>query len=367
MSTDYGELKYYIRNDNFEKEKFILQSKGPVYLYTFISNGKRKQKFFNENSIRSRVVLITANLFNLGWNISDFQPEVRDCYEQFLNYVQKEINDPKSIDSSIMRIYILIISFASNMIPKNIIEYINAKINIGNASPFVCRIFGRLLHNCDELWQQKLLKRFLSILDKSYENNKSKPEKDVWLDVSVESVLIVFARAIWHDERFVLRFTYDNIIKILFNIKIAFNKNLIKLNKLVKLIKTCDSDDIKQKKYNRDICMALDKSTAYLELVLGLMRTRLSSDDNIKLLMIPDSEFNKYFLRLLNNFDRFIIKNNFNPRCFLEIDLDSSKFKTNNQPIIDAVRYYLTSEDDSEAICIVGIASEHNNTYGEID
>lgn len=363
VSTDYGDLEYFIHNDNYKKEKFILQSTDPAYLFEYVSNGKRKQRFFNSNSIKGRVIFLTANIFNLGWNVSDFQPEVRECFERFLHYVQNEINDPNGVDSSIMKIYIMIISFACNSIPGSIIEYINAKINIHNASPVICRIFGRLLHKCDEQWQQNILNRFLSILDKSYEKNKATAELGddaVKLDGSVEPVLVVFARAIWHDESFALLFSYDNVRKILFHIMIAFNNNLIKLNKLM-------SSNDGNKQIKSDSRMIIERCTAYLELVLGLIRTRLGSDDNIKLLMLPDSEFNKIFLKLLDNFSRSVKKSKLNIRCFLEINLDSSKFKTNNPPIIEAVKHYLTSEDDSDAIRIVGIASEDDNADGEMN
>lgn len=367
VKTDYGDVEYFIHNSNLKKEEFLLRSDGPVYLRTYVQNGKHKLKFFNAKSIRGKVIFLTANLFNLGWKINDFQPDVVQCFERFVLFVQKELNDNDSIDYSMMQLYMMIIAFATDVIPDNIIEYIYSKIPFNNTSRVISRIYGKMLHKCDEHWQIDLFDKCLKYLDRYYQNllDDLKNDRAVKINVLIESVLGIFAKAIWHDEKFVLLLSPEYIKKILFYIKLVFEKNYNELKEIV-VSKNPKYEKSKSLRIG-DINVRLDKCTAYLELVLGLVRSRLS-DDNVKILMIPDADFNKQFVSLLNAFSKFIKQhNNLQLKCFLEINLDKKKFNEKVPPIISAVKHYLTAEDDSDAIRIVGLATEEESSDAEAD
>jgi hypothetical protein len=383
VETEHGDIKYSIKSNLLQRKKEfgVLRSSSPAYLYEYKSNGKKRQKFFNGVSIRGTMVFHLSNLFNSGWNISDFQSDVVSVFNQFVAYVQKELNDSDSADAEMMKTYILIITFATDKISENIIRYIDARLPFSKRDLAVSRIYGKLLHSCSEDWQQNFMKKLLASLNENYESVRRDTEQDQKFELndSVKSILEIFSRAIWHDEKFVLLFSYDNLKQILFFIILVFTHHFHKLQVACKLL-----DKIKEKanlfkerekekeieieieieieRKEREVSKCLRFCASDLELTLGLFRTRLNSADSIKQLMIPDSEFNTNFIVLLNQFTKFYKKNSLSLICFLEIDLDKSKFDEQIPPIINAVKYYLTSEDDSDAIRIVGIASEDESS-----
>ena len=153
----------------------------------------------------------------------------------------------------------------------------------------------------------------------------------------------VFSHAIWRNESFVRAFGCNDLTKILDCLEEKIAKNAKKL-----------STETDQKKRRQDIA----HMTRYLELLLALLRTRESSEENIRMLLQPGQDVTVRFAEQVNALiaDAVRRRDDYFSRVQLDVSMKPKDDKTPD--LLYALRVFLEGDDAASAIRVTGIADD---------
>lgn len=248
-----------------------------------------------------------------GRSISDFS-----CPKDFASkasYKIKYINSllrgklPKKTKDA----YRFILSCLHKDTTDDCIDWISKICRDPNRNKYYARHVGFALGGVSEYWQRKILKYLLENID--------------------EFTIYVFSYAIWREKHFVDKFTISELNKI--------------LNRLLEVLK-----NVKYRSGTDDVNFLLTRA---LELLLGLLRTRDSTNEEIKMLLQPHQKITKDFSREIDYIANIAEENNL--FLFSRIELDMKKPCDDKTPdLLYALRLYLDNEDDANAITINSIS-----------
>jgi len=182
------------------------------------------------------------------------------------------------------------------------------------------RAVGFALGDVSQEWQKDLLLKL-----------KSPP---------TEEALRVFAYAIWHEEYFYNKFSVEELRSILDVLK-----------KMLSQIRKREKDKL----YVRDWGRAAAEP---LELLLGLLRTRQSSDSEIKMLLQPHQKIIKELAEQVERIADMCEKSNVRLLSRVQLRLKDSE---NTLGLLDALRLYLAGDDTANAISIR--VSDNDDNY----
>ena len=189
------------------------------------------------------------------------------------------------------------------------------------------RSLGFALGDVSQKWQQELF--------------------DILVTCDEPDALRVFAYAIWREHNFVNRFSAEQIQAVLDRL----GKMLANIQPISSQLRTNDKQFVRN---------WLRETAEPLELLLGLLRTRASSSDGIKMLLQPHQKITK---DLNKQIDRIIEMFAKSPRLFLfsrvQLGQLPAKPEGDNTPdLLYALRLYLTGDDGANAIQITGVSDE---------
>jgi cold shock CspA family protein len=166
---------------------------------------------------------------------------------------------------------------------------------------------GFVLGNVSEQWQKDVLSKLL-------------------INIS-DIALNVFACSIWREKHFVDYLTLQNLTSIT-------QALLSRLNKMVE---------------NKMLPIRL------LELLLGLLRTRASSDPEIRMLLQPNQKLTKEFAKQVELVAKIVTKSN--DTLSSRVQLNIKKPEGDRTPdLLYALRLYLTGDDGANAIHVSGVS-----------
>ena len=155
--------------------------------------------------------------------------------------------------------------------------------------------------------------------------------------------LRVFAYAIWRERTFVERFTLSELQAIL---KV--------LNEMLESVAPCPPYKHEKDRFTKRNWIR--KTAEPLELLLGLLRTRDSSDEEIRMLLQPGQDLTK---KLVIQVDRITdLFRQSKVILFSRVQLGKiQKPKDDRTPdLLYALRLYLTGDNGASAIEIIGIS-----------
>lgn len=158
------------------------------------------------------------------------------------------------------------------------------------------------------------------------------------------STIRIFSYAIWREKHFVDRLSVSKLRSIL-NI----------LTGCLKKIKLFSEENNKfaRPKWIRSTCEPL-------ELLLGLLRTRSSTDPEIKMLLQPHQKITKDFAEEIERITDIVERSNVD--LLSRIKLDIKKPEGDRTPdLLYALRLYLTGDDEANAICVMQISDTDND------
>jgi hypothetical protein len=142
--------------------------------------------------------------------------------------------------------------------------------------------------------------------------------------------LSVFAFSIWREKHFVEMFNYGELQAI--------------LNHLVTQL-----GEITDSNRGRDI-------VAPLELLLGLLRTRASSDRAIKMLLQPHQDITKELANQVERISEIVARSNIQLYSFVQINIKKPDHERGTPDLLYALRLYLTGDDGANAIHITSVS-----------
>ena len=318
ISVNSTTNKFFANNNLLNDIKKGLNTEKTIYLEKFPDGKTRLTVLRNFNKKMNYTKFLMYTLFNEGRDLSSFNISFQQKCRSFITYVESILykdNFVKEIKQHCVNLCCAI----TDELPKSLVDYIlnpeHLKMH-SSALPY-------LIKSCSLPWQKNLLQQIISTNESSSVN--------------------ALASAVWKKPYFVKLLTPDQINYIV-------NKKLFYLRLISKSLDKSQLPDSKSLKY----------CGKTLELLLGLMRTRLVNDDGIKQILAPKSPNNQKLLTYIKNIENHIEQSNFKFefKSFLLINIDKSKLKPNVHPLIIANRLYLESEDLNSGITISGFNEE---------
>ena len=206
--------------------------------------------------------------------------------------------------------------------PNDCVDWIFEQINNGNIREK--RAIGFSLGDVSEKWQKNLFSKLVA-----------NPTNDA---------LRVFSYAIWREQEFVEKFSLADLRPI-----------LNALNIMLGNIKQCPprKDDWTARNWIR-------ATTEPLELLLGLLRTRASSNPEIKMFLQPHQTITKEMAKQVERVTEIVAQSNIG--LFSRVQINIEKPEGDRTPdLLYALRLYLTGDDGANAIHISSVSdSDHD-------
>lgn len=175
-------------------------------------------------------------------------------------------------------------------------------------------------------------------------------QKDVLSNLvahQTNDALRVFAYAIWREQHFVEKFSLVELRLI-----------LSALNIMLGSIKPCppqkhENDEWTSRNWVR-------ATTEPLEFLLGLLRTRSSSNPEIKMLLQPHQKITKELAKQVERITEIVVQSNITLISRVQINLQKPKGER-TPDLLYALRLYLTGDDGANAIQISSVSDSDND------
>lgn len=208
--------------------------------------------------------------------------------------------------------------------PANVVPYIESRVKTHDIND---KSLGVALGDLSTPWQRQLFALTLR-------------END-------ETSLRAFAHAIWRHEGFARAFSYSDLESVLDSLAEAIERNYRNL-----------SSKQQANEHRRTVyCLKL-----YLELLLGLLRTRESGDNDIRMLLQPGQEYTSRFSEQVNLLIPSAIE--CGDKYFSRVQFDVS-MKPSDDPTPDllyVLRSYLEGDTAANAIQVTGVVEDEDET-----
>lgn len=285
-------------------------------------------KDFDEASTRSVVKKIRSGLYypviqiwRDGRSIDD--PE---CPKEFseptrddIRYLVALLNESALPEPIKNEIFFLMCSMGKDA-PDECVQWINEQVAKENV--FNPRALGFTLGSVSEPWQKQLLSKLM--------------------DRPTESTLRAFAYAVWRDQHFIEKFDLAQLRSILDLLSAKLSQ-----------IRSCPP---RKGENDKRVTVNWTRATAeLLELLLGLLRARDSSDAEIKMLLQPHQRITKELANKVERVTELVAQSKVG--LFSRVQINIEKPDGDHTPdLLFALRLYLTGDDGANAIHITSIS-----------
>lgn len=275
------------------------------------------------DKIRSSLYFPVIQTWRDGRSIGD--PE---CPERFAAAMKQNIaylaasSKEDAIPEPLRNAMRFLLSCMHKDAPDECIDWINRQV--GDDGIRHRQAVGFALGDVSQQWQRDLLSRLVA-----------NPTSEA---------LRVFAYAIWRERRFVERFSYHELKSV-----------LNALQALLGSIKACPPAKDKWGVPNW-----IRATTEPLELLLGLLRTRASSDPEIRMLLQPHQNIARELAKHVERVTEIVARSNV--ALFSRVQIMRQKPDGDRTPdLLYALRLYLTGEDSANTIHIAGVSDSESN------
>jgi hypothetical protein len=260
-------------------------------------------------SIKSWCRFLFFQVWRDGRSISDsgFPTECADAVKSLLAMLRHVVTLPVAGEYGISQFGVMVLFCAMHRdMPEECVQWITEQVKNGNIRD--PQAVGFALGDVTEAWQQRL-----------FDCLASNPDS---------SAISVFAYAIWRNQHFVDRFSIGELHVILDVLS----------QRLVKILSG-----------GQGAIHNWSPTTETLELLYGLLRTRASSDLEIRMLLQPHQKTTKELVRHIERIAKIIAQSNVN--LFSRVQIDVKKPEGDRTPdLLYALRLYLTGHDDAITI-----------------
>ena len=174
-------------------------------------------------------------------------------------------------------------------------------------------------------WQKKILSNVIKHINKDLRSS--------W------RASLALAIALWRVEKIIYLLNIQEITNI--------------LNNLIKIIR------MEEKGIKRSMkIFSKQNLTLELELLLALLRTRASDDEKIKMILSPEKELTKEFIKIIDRITNKVMMNNIKLNSRIALQLDKPKAFRRTPDLLYALKMYLTCDSGANTIQITGITDE---------
>lgn len=212
----------------------------------------------------------------------------------------------------------------------------NSENNIRQLEPY-WRHIANAIGDCELEWQSSLIKKIL-VFTKSEDSYKSA------LGFQILSI------AFWRAEQLVFRFSQTEIRHL---VKSLFTSIENGINNVIRVSRRDNSIYVNQYEIFK------------MELLLALLRTRKSKDENIKNILSPEKEITKKFVAIIDNLTQQICDNDLDVWSRVSLKIDKPDAFQNTPNLLYALRMYLTGDSGANTIQVTGVNDEDKWIQGE--
>lgn len=341
--TSTGDL-VHIHEDNFvqgidyaefikgKSISFELQAREGGYSARQVAESSYQEavrlKDFDQESARNVVIKIRNGLYfpviqvwRDGRSIGDTQcpKEFNSAMEAnitFLADLLRERDIPDSVKNEIK----FLLSCMHKDAPDVCVRWIVMQVKNGTVrSP---QAVGFALGDVSEHWQKDILAKLVTCL--------------------THDSLRVFAYAIWRESHFVEKFNFTELQSILSGLAVMLNG-----------IRQCPPR--REEKDNKTVRNWVRATAEPLEILLGLLRIRDSSDHEIKMLLQPHQKITKELAKQVEQVTEIVARSNIT--LFSRVQINIQKHEGDRTPdLLYALRLYLTGDDGANAIHITSVS-----------
>jgi hypothetical protein len=210
------------------------------------------------------------------------------------------------IPNLVQREVLFLLACMHKDMPDECVQWITEQVNSGSIQDV--QAIGFALGDVSEQWQEYAFSKLVT-----------QPNNDA---------LRIFAYAIWREQHFVETFTLSELRDIL---------------------------AVLQK-----VMMQAAVAAWPLELLLGLLRTRASSDAEIKMLLQPHQKVTKELAKQVERVTEIVAQSN--ATLFSRVQINLQKPQGDHTPdLLYALRLYLTGDDGANAIHITSVSDNDND------
>lgn len=321
--TAFVEGFSYSDFNNGDEVSFELQESGGKYSGRKVANinYKEPRQRIIEN-IRKRLYFPIIQVWRDGRSISDQEcpKEFADAMQTYISYLAALLSEsgfPESVKNKIR----FLLSCMHKDAPDECVQWISEQVEGENIHD--PQSVGFALGNVSEQWQEYILSELVA-----------RP---------TNGTLRVFAYAIWREQHFVEKFDLAQLKSILNGLNAMLG---------------CSPRKSEKDKWATHNWV---RTTAeLLELLLGLLRARNSSDDEIKMLLQPHQKITKELANRVEHVSEIVAKSNVT--LFSRVQINIQKPEGDCTPdLLYALRLYLTGDDGANAIHITSVSDSHDD------
>jgi hypothetical protein len=272
-------------------------------------------------SIRKRLYFPVIQVWRDGRSISDalcpsqFADAMRENIK-YLSYVLQQDGIPNRVKDEV----VFLLACMHKDMPDECVHWVTEQVE--NSSIRDPQAVGFALGDVSEEWQEYALSKLVA-----------NPTRDA---------LRVFAYAIWREQHFVEKFNVSELRSILNG-----------LNTMLGQIKPCPPR--KSLNDNWTIRNWVRAMSGPLELLLGLLRTRASSNDEVRMLLQPHQKITKELAKQVEHVTEIVAQSK-DPLCS-RVQIHLQKPQGDRTPdLLYALRLYLTGDDGAHAIHVASIS-----------
>jgi hypothetical protein len=298
-------------------------------LYKWLHRGDEDAWNKLHKNIKSWCRFLFFSVWRDGRSISDSgcPTECADAVKSLLTMFHRVVTLPLAGEHGISQFDVMVLFCAIHKdMPDECVQWITEQVE--NEDIRDPRAVGFALGNVSTDWQKRIFRRLAS-----------KPSV---------SAISIFAYAIWREQHFIEKFTTSDIIDTLK----VLSQRLARINTVKP-----NGREMNDQLTCRDWIRATAET---LELLLGLLRTRASTNPEIKMLLQPHQKITKKLAKQVERVAEIVVQSNVTLSS--RVQLNINKPPGDRTPdLLYALRLYLTGDDGANAIHITSVSDNDND------
>lgn len=289
---------------------------------------------FYEETARNLVVRIRRGLYfpviqvwRDGRSISD-----EECPKEFADAIHTHVASlaalrrESAVPESVLCEIQFLLACMHKDVPNDCVQWIADTVKGSNIrNP---RVAGYALGSVSEQWQEELLLKLV--------------------EHRTFGSLRVFAYAIWREKHFVEKFNFAQLQSILGGLAAM-------LDNIIQTLPSIDEKD------NWSVRSRVRAVAEPLELLLGLLRTRASTNSEIKMLLQPHQKITKDFATQIERVAEIVARSNVPIFSRVQINIQKPEGDRRTPDLLYALRLFLTGDDGANAIHITSVSDSDND------
>ncbi len=357
VETEHGEYEVFVHDTNKLKTEKMFSCRDELFLNISTDpRGHTRYQFLSAEKIFRMIRAVCSTVFGSNLTAGDFQDVTGGQADSLREYLNREPSKDDQEARALKKLFIFPAVFIFPDLSPGFVQYVRSKMPLNDRFNFMTsRVYARMLRDLSQPYQQEIFQELEKIITDAPETGE--------LNASVLTAITVFSKAAWHNGDFVNHFSQELIGKIA---DLTFRIS----DRALKKAEGANIPDCNEKKLKpndpglatiKEIQGCFRDLSTSLELVLAVLRLRKSTVVDIFSIFDTESATTKKFVSLIGKLETLIpglvLKSDrLKFQSFLSIEVDKTQFDPAIPPLISTVKYYLTAEDDSGAIKIIGLA-----------